>query len=213
VNTSRVLIADDHPLIVNGLLLLLDPLEFEIVDTVTDGRTLIETAIKRAPDIILADISMPVLSGIEAIRQLRQAELKSKIIILTMHANVTYAVEALTAGASGYVVKTSAGEELLSAIREIQQGRIYVATAIREAVMAALEAVPKRVRSGTDLLTSRQRDVLKLLARGLQNKEIAAELHVSPKTVEFHKQQMKSILGAQTVAELVVYATRQGIAN
>ncbi len=213
MNVTRVLIADDHPLIVNGLLLILDPAEFEIVGTVTDGIALIEAASNLGPDLILADISMPAVGGIEAVRRLRQMGIQSKIILVTMHASVTYAVEALKAGASGYVLKTSAEEELLSAIHDVQKGKTFVTAAIREAVMTAREALPKRARTGPDLLTSRQMDVLKLLARGLQNKEIAAELEVSPKTIEFHKQQMKSILGVQTVAELLVYATRQGIAG
>jgi DNA-binding NarL/FixJ family response regulator len=207
----RILLADDHPVVLDGLIRILDRPEFEIVGTVPDGRSLIQAAVQLEPDLILVDISMPELGGIDALRALRKLHLNTKVIVLTMHSEVAYAVEAITAGASGYKLKSSVGEELVTSIHEVMQGRMYIADSIRGAVLKALVSSPKRTRDGADLLTSRQREVLRLLAQGLQVKVIAAELNVSPKTIEFHKQQMKQILGVQTVAELAIYAARHEI--
>ena len=176
-----------------------------------DGRALVEAAREFHPDLIIADVSMPLLSGIQAVREILPNQPKVKVIFLTMHAEVPYALKALAMGASGYVLKTSAGDELITAIQEVLQGRIYVAATIRARVSDALAAGPKHPRSLGDLLTSRQHEVLRLLAQGLQVKEVAAKLNVTPKTIEFHKQQMKRALGVQTVAELAVYAAKQGI--
>lgn len=209
----RILLADDHPVVLDGLLRILDRPEFEIAGTVSDGRASVQAAAETQPDLVLVDISMPVMGGVEAIRQICKLQSNPKIIVLTMHAEVPYAVEALTAGASGYVLKSSAGDELVKAIEEVLRGQIYIAASIRQAVLSALSAAPKRVPAGAELLTPRQKEVLQLLAQGLQAKEIAARLHVSAKTVEFHKQQMKHILGIHTVAELAVYAARHGIAD
>ena len=208
---TRILLADDHQVVLEGLVRILDHPEFEIVGTVPDGHALVEAAAKLQPDIILADISMPILGGIDALRQIRQQRNDAKVILLTMHPEVPYALEALDAGASGYVLKSSANEELFAAIREVLRGGIYLASAIREATMLAYYSAPKKARDRVDLLTTRQREVLRLLVQGLQVKEIATHLNVSPKTIEFHKQQMKQALGVQTVAELAVYAARHGI--
>ncbi len=170
-----------------------------------------EAAIEQDPDLILADVSMPVLGGIDAARRIRQAQVHAKIIFLTMHAEVAYAVEALAAGGSGYLLKSSVGEELLTGIRVVMGGDVYIAASIRDAVINAQQSLPKKARSGADSLTPRQREVLRLLAQGLQAKEVATRLNVSTKTIEFHKQQMKQVLGIQTVAELAVYAARHGL--
>ena len=209
----RILLADDHAVVLEGLRRILDRPELEVVGAVADGHALVEAAARLQPDLILADISMPGLSGIEALRELRRLGVTSKVIFLTMHPEVPYALEARAAGASGYVLKSSAGEELVDAIHEVLQGQIYIASAIRESVALAFKAHPKKPRSTEDLLTPRQRDVLRLLAQGLQVKEIATKLNVSPKTVEFHKQQMKQLLGIQSVAGLVLYAARHGISE
>ena len=207
----RILLADDHQVVLEGLQRILDRPQFKIVATVMDGRALVEAARESRPDLILADVSMPLLSGIQALREILPIQPKAKVIFLTMHAEVSYALEAVTMGASGYVLKTSAGEELIAAIQEVLQGRIYVATTIRARVLEALAARPKHSRSLGDLLTPRQHEVLRLLAQGLQVKEVAAKLNVTPNTIEFHKQQMKRALGVQTVAELAVYAAKHGI--
>jgi DNA-binding NarL/FixJ family response regulator len=208
-----ILLADDHAVVLEGLRRILDRPEFKIVGTVSDGQSLVEAASNLNPDVILADISMPVMSGIQALREMRRLGVTSRVIFLTMHPEVPYALETLTAGASGYVLKSSAGEELLDAIREVLRGGVYVAADIRESVEAALEARPKKIRSTEDLLTPRQREVLALLAQGLSAKETAARLKVSPKTIDFHKQQMKQMLGIQSVAELVIYAARHGLSK
>jgi len=209
----RILLADDHPVVLDGLLRILDQPGFEIAGTVSDGRALVQAAAEMEPDLLLVDISMPVLSGVEAIREIRKLQSNSKIIVLTMHPEVPYAVEALTAGASGYVLKSAVGGELLTAIEDVMRGQVYIAASIRSTVLSAMSSAPQKIRSDGELLTPRQREVLHLLAQGLQAKEIAARLNVSAKTVEFHKQQMKHILGVQTVAELAVYAARHGLAE
>jgi DNA-binding NarL/FixJ family response regulator len=207
----RILLADDHQVVLEGLRRILDRPEFEVVGTAMDGRELVEAARKLQPDLILADVSMPLLSGIQAVREILRTQEKAKVIFLTMHPEVPYAVEALAVGASGYVLKNSAGDELLTAIQEVLQGRTYLAATIRERVSDALVARSHKARGAGEMLTPRQREVLRLLAQGLQVKEVAAQLNVTPKTVEFHKQQMKRALGVQTVAELAVYAAKHGI--
>jgi DNA-binding NarL/FixJ family response regulator len=204
----RILLADDHPVVLDGLVRILDRPELEIVGAVPDGQALVDAAVERQPDLILLDISMPVLGGMDAIRRLRKLGVPSKIIVLTMHSEIPYAVEALRAGASGYLLKSSFGDELMQGIREVLDGQTFIAEAIRQPVLSALEGLPGK---GAIPLTPRQREVLRLLAQGLQAKEVADRLNISPKTVEFHKQQMKQLLGIQTVAELGVYAARNGI--
>jgi len=211
MNRTTILLADDHDVVLEGLRRILDRPEFEIVGAVSSGQTLVEEATRLKPDIILTDISMPGLGGIQATRKIRSSGEHSKIILLTVHDEVPYAVEGVLAGASGYILKRAAGTELIPAIKEALRGGIYVAESIREAVLGALEAGPKKRKDMPDLLTSRQRQVLELLGRGLQVKEIADALDVSVKTIEFHKQQMKQILGVHTVAELVVYGTKHGL--
>jgi DNA-binding NarL/FixJ family response regulator len=137
---SRILLADDHPLVLEGLRRILDRPEFEIVDMVRDGRALVAAAHKLKPDAIVADISMPLLSGVEAARQIRKHDPNVKIIFLTMHLRKIYAVEAIIAGGSGYVLKTAVGEELIAAIQEVMNGKIYVTGSLAEPVMKALRA-------------------------------------------------------------------------
>ncbi len=207
----RILLADDHTVVIEGLRRILDSPEFEIIGTVSDGRALSQAAADLQPDVIITDVAMPSLNGIEAARRIRKQNRQSKIVFLTMHTEPTYAVEALTAGGSGYVLKSSAGAELVTAIREAFNGSVYVAKSIAEPVKCALNARPAEARVPADRLTSRQREVLQLLAEGRQAKEIAAALSVSPRTVEFHKYRIMETLGIRTVAELARYALRRGI--
>jgi DNA-binding NarL/FixJ family response regulator len=207
----RMLLADDHDIVIEGLRRVLDRPDLEIAGVVSDGRFLLRAAKEIRPEVIIADITMPLLNGIEAARQIRESNRDVKIIFLTMHPDVTFATEALAAGASGYVLKNSAGDELVTAIREVIGGRVYVAKSIRESVMRALSTRSKGWRSPIDKLTSRQREVLQLLAEGVHVKEIAAKLHVSPRTVEFHKYRIMKDLGLHTTAELGRYAARHGI--
>lgn len=207
----RVLLADDHDIVIEGLRRVLNHPDIEIAGAVHDGRALLRATKEIHPDIIVTDITMPLLNGIDATRQIRESDPDVKIIFLTMHPDVSFATEALAAGGSGYVLKNSAGDELLTAIREAMNGRTYVTKSIAEAVKLGLSSRSNTWRSPLDKLTSRQREVLQLLAEGLQAKEIALRLHVSPRTVEFHKYRIMDELGLRTTAELSRYAARHGI--
>jgi DNA-binding NarL/FixJ family response regulator len=206
---ARVLLADDHPVILEGLCAVLSP-PHEIVGQVRDGRALIVAADELKPDVIVADISMPLLNGLEAVRQLKALNRRVKVIFLTMHAETDLATQAFRAGAVGYVLKSSAAE-LQIAVDAVLQGRTYVTPRIAENVQLALT---KKVSEGVEqpeVLTPRQREVLQLLAEGRRAKEIADILQVSTKTVEFHKGRIKETLGVRTIAELTQYALKHCI--
>ncbi len=202
----RVLVADDHRIVAEGLRGLLEP-RYELLAVVEDGRALLEAHDRLRPDIVVADVTMPRLNGIQAVRRLRAAGSPAKFIFLTMHPDVSYATEALAAGASGYVLKHSAPEELVTAIRESLAGRTYVTPRIAGGVLEAL----RRGGEAKPRLTTRQAEVLQLLAEGRSAKEIAAILDISPRTVESHKYAMMDQLGIETAAELIQYAVKQGI--
>ena len=208
---STILLADDHAVVIEGLRRILDRRDFKVVGVVADGRALLQAAARLKPDLIVTDIAMPLLNGIDAAREILAHNRKTKIIFLTMHPEVAYASAALAAGASGYVLKSAAGEELVGAIREVLKGRTYISETIAESVARAREIRPTKERSAIDGLTGRQREVLQLLAEGRQAKEIAALLKLSPKTVEFHKYRIMDILGVRTVADLARYAVKHGI--
>ena len=206
----RLLIADDHKIFAEGLKRLLNA-DFDIAGVVADGRELVAAAEKLRPDVVVADISMPLLNGIEAVIQIKKVHPDMKVVFLTMHPDVAYAVSAFKAGASGYVLKHSAPDELITAIREGLKGRTYVTPLIAGKLLHAYESGSY---SGTDTvlsLSSRQREVLQLLAEGRSAKEIAAILNISAKTVEYHKYRMMDDLGIKTAAELTRYAVKQGI--
>lgn len=208
----RVLLADEHAIVLEGLRRVLEP-DFEIVGEVADGRALVTAAGLLRPDIIVIDISMPLLNGIEAARQIRKINRKVKIIFLTMHPDVIYAAEAFGEGESAYVLKSSAGAELLEAIREALSGVIYVTPSLdREVVRAQVERAGRREDVSTDL-TPRQREVLQLLAEGKSLKEVAAILKVSIKTIEFHKYRIMRRLGVHTNAEMTKHAVRLGVSD
>ena len=203
----KVLVADDHRIVAEGLRGLLEP-ELELVEIVEDGRALLEAHDRIRPDVVVADVSMPLLNGIEAVRQLRQAGSRAKFVFLTMHPDVSYATEALEAGASGYVLKHSAPDELVTAVREALAGRTYITPRVAGAVLEAL----RKGGSGSEVrLTSRQTEVLQLVAEGKSAKEIAAILNLSPRTVESHKYAIMDELGVKTTAELVQYAVKKGL--
>jgi DNA-binding NarL/FixJ family response regulator len=207
----RVLLADDHDIVVEGLRRVLDEPDFEIVGVVHDGRALIRAAEELQPDAIVADVTMPLLNGMDAARQIRQKNPDAKIVFLTMHSDVTFATEALAAGALGYVLKSSAGSSLAAAVREALDGRIYISETIAGEVVRSLSSRAYSGRDPPDSLTARQREVLQLLAEGRHVKEIALKLNLSPRTVEFHKYRIMAKLGVRTVAELARYAARRGI--
>jgi DNA-binding NarL/FixJ family response regulator len=197
-----VMIADDHTIVMEGLVSLLKD-RFDIVAAVSDGTQLVDLAVSRRPDVIVTDISMPGLSGLDALRQLKAKRSETKVLVLTMHADPELATEAIRAGASGFVLKQAAGEELITAIAEALQGRVYLTPALTQGVLSRMSKPPGGPETR---LTPRQREVLKLIAEGRRMKEIAAILHLSTRTVETHKYGMMQNLGVQSTAELVRYA-------
>ncbi len=205
----RVLLADDHRLFLEGLENLLRS-EFDLVGSVEDGLALVAAAMELRPDVVVADLSMPGLNGIEVIRRLKGAKLECKIILLTMHDDPEYAAEALQEGASGYVLKHSASSELVAAIRLAVEGQVYLTPRITQDVVRTLSS-GRRSDPGKTALTPRQRDVLKLLAQGLAAKEIAARLGISARTVEYHKYKAMQDLGLRTTADLIRHAVREGL--
>ena len=200
----RVLVADDHTLVLDGIRKLLET-EVDLVGTVGNGLELISEAQRLKPDIILLDISMPMLNGVEAARHLRKTLPNTKLIFLTMHADATYVTEALGLGASGYVLKSSGFSELIDAIHKVARGQIFITPLIEMPDGAARK--PKRSAD----LTERQCEVLQLLAEGRCPKEISCLLQISVRTVEFHKYSIMRKLGLHNVAELTKYAVRHGV--
>lgn len=209
---TRVLLADDHKIILEGLRGLLEP-EFEIVGNVEDGRALVEAAQRLRPDVVVVDISMPLLNGIEAARQIKKLSKDIKIVFLTMHPDVAYAARAFEAGASGYVLKHSAPSELVAAIREAIRGRTYVTPIVAGELIQSYRQGAHLHADLSSKLTARQREVLQLLAEGRSAKQIANILNVSPRTVEFHKYKIMEQLNINTSAELVQYAIKHGIVS
>lgn len=205
----RLLMADDHTLVLEGVRKLLED-EFELVGAVEDGRALLLAAEQRQPDVILLDISMPLLNGIEACRRLVELMPNVRIIFLTMHADAVYVEESLRAGGAGYLLKRSAASELVQAIREVMRGRTYVTPLIdwTELPPGLRRKTPDKA---SDKLTPRQREVLQLVAEGRGNKEIAAILRVSEKTVDFHKSSIKRGLMLSSTAELTQFAIKHRI--
>jgi DNA-binding NarL/FixJ family response regulator len=207
----RVLLADDHAVVLHGLEKILDRPGFEVVGAVSDGRALVAAAASLKPDLIVADISMPLLNGIEALRQIRRQNPGAKVIFLSMHPEAIYAVEAIKAGASGYVVKSSDDRELIVAIKRVLAGEIYVPPSLEELVMNRLHAPKLSSREAVDALTGRQREVLQLLSEGRPPKEIGAVLGISVKTVEFHKRRIMDTLGIRTTVGLAAWAAKSGV--
>ena len=210
MNPHRVLLADDHAIILEGLRRILEP-HFEIVGEVADGHALVDAAGTLQPGIIVADISMPLLNGIDAARQIRKFDQKVKIVFLTMHPDVTYAAEALAAGGSGYVLKSSAGIEIVEAIREALMGRVYITPSIDKVLVLAQMERAGHARDADSEITGRQREVVQLLGEGKSLKEAAAILNISIRTVEFHKYQVMKQLGIRSNAELTKYAIKLGV--
>ncbi len=205
---TRVLLADDHAMFAEGVSAILRE-SFELVGVVHDGRKLLDAVAELRPDVVVADVTMPVLNGVDAVRQIRQIRPETKVVMLTMHAEPELAVQAFRAGASGYVVKTAAADELITAIQEVAKDRAYLTPLIaKDLISVLIEARASEGKTNESRLTPRQREVLQLIGEGKTMKEIAAILHVSPRTVESHKYEMMEILGASTTAELVQHAIR-----
>jgi DNA-binding NarL/FixJ family response regulator len=209
----RVLMADDHSILLAGVRKLLEE-RYDVVGMVEDGRALLEAAERYKPDLILLDISMPLLNGLDAGRQLKKLQPDVKLLFLTMHASPQYATEAFKAGGSGYLLKQSAVSELPQAIEAVLQGKYYLTPSIAKPVIEkALNAEKPAVKGSIAELTPRQRQVLQLIGEGKRTKEIAELLKLSVKTVEFHKNCIMSELNFHTTAELVRYAIMEGLTH
>jgi len=206
----RLLLADDHTLLLDGLRMMLEP-EFELAGVVEDGQALLTTAAQLKPDLILLDIAMPALNGIDAARQLRRIVPHSKLIFLTMHADPDYITEAFRTGASGYLLKRSAASELMTAIREVLSGRSYISPILGSDRLEFVKAASRPSLLLSERLTPRQREVLQLVAEGRSRKEIAALLRISVKTVEFHKAALSRGFHLRTTADFTKYAIEHGI--
>jgi DNA-binding NarL/FixJ family response regulator len=206
----RILLADDHLLVLEGFRRILEG-QYELVGTVEDGRALLETAKELQPDIVILDISMPLLNGIDAAGQLKKICPHAKIIIVTMHADTEYVRSAFEAGATAYVLKRSAADELEQAIRMAVTGHSYITPLITKDMLNVFLSKSSETAAEAPILTIRQREVLQLLVEGRTAKEIANLLNVSSRTIEFHKSQILTRLNLHTTAELIKYALTHGI--
>jgi DNA-binding NarL/FixJ family response regulator len=208
MSRPRILLGDDHALLLGAFEKLLSG-EFDVVGQATDGRALVAAAERLKPDVVVLDISMPQLNGLEAGRQIKQKQKHVKLVFVTMSEDPDLASEAFRIGAVGYLLKRSAASELITAIREVVQGRSYITPLITHDLIGTLLHPP--AHTGLRELTPRQREVLQLLAEGRTMKEIAAVLDISPRTVAFHKYEMMVQLKVNTTAELVQYAVKHHI--
>ena len=210
MSKARVLLADDHRIVIEGLKKLLEP-EYDVVGTVEDGRALIAAVEKLQPDVVVADISMPHLNGIEAVRQIRKKDPQIRVVILTMHQDVQYAARAFEAGASGFVLKVSAPSELITAMSEVLKGKTYVTPIIAGELIQSYREGNEYPEVVFSRLSARHREILQLVAEGHSAKEIGKILNISARTVESHKYQIMEILNVKTSAELVQFAIKHGI--
>lgn len=207
---ARILLGDDHALILDGLRTALQT-QYEIAGLAKDGRALVQAAEKLKPDLVIVDISMPLLNGFEAAKQIKKSLPQTKVIFLSQHLNPAYLKQALRLGASGYVLKAGATEELQQAIEAVLRGKTYITPAFGEDVIARLWNREGELSEETEGLTERQREILQLIVEGRGNKEIADILHLSVKTIEFHRARIMVRLGVKTVAELTKVALQQGL--
>lgn len=206
---ARVLLGDDHVLVAEGLRKLLAP-EFNVVGVAADGLALVREALRLKPDVVLVDVSMPLLNGLQAARRIKRDLPEARILFLTMHPDLSYLRDAMRLGASGYVLKRSAGKELLTAVHEVLHGRTYIAPELAAAVEdPKFRKALERGRIGA--LTVRQREILGLIAAGRSNSEIAATLNVTVGTIRFHRSAIMHKLGISTTAEITRYAIQHRI--
>lgn len=211
MSKPRVVLADDHSIVAEGLRAILEP-EVELVGTAEDGRELLRLVAEHEPDIVITDLTMPGLNGIEAAQRITKEHPRVKVIVLTMHADVTFAEAAFRAGVSGYVVKQSGATELITAIKEVRKGNSYLTPTVTKDVLGFLvDRVPATNRA--QALTARQREVLQLIAEGATNKAIADTLNISPRTAETHRYTIMQELDLHTTAELTRFAIRHGVVS
>ncbi|HMS83181.1 MAG TPA: response regulator transcription factor [Nitrospira sp.] len=210
MSKPRVLLADDHALVLEGFKKLLEE-HCQVVGSVEDGRALLDAAERLQPDIVVLDISMPKLNGLDAARRLRKMVPRPGLIFVTVHADQDYVTQAFKAGASAYLLKRSAGSELVQALEAVTQGNYYITSLIAKDLIHAAIADTAPDPDGHDRLPMRQREILQLVAEGLTLKEIASTLGLSPKTIEYHKTKLMEQLGLHTTAELTKYALAHGL--
>jgi DNA-binding NarL/FixJ family response regulator len=203
----RVLIADDHTLVAELCKRLIET-EFEVIGVVTDGRALVRAAGKLKPDVIIVDVAMPILNGLDAGQQVKEILPAVKLVYLTMNPDVEVAAEAFERGASGYLLKTCAAPELIAAVRDVLRGKSYISQGLSRDAIDCVRWQNKKLVEEDKRLTDRQREVLQLLAEGKVMKEVSAVLNMSTRTVAYHKYRMMEVLGAKNSAELVKYAVR-----
>jgi DNA-binding NarL/FixJ family response regulator len=211
MNKYRILLADDHRIILEGLKTLLQN-DYDVVGMVEDGLELVKEALRLDPDVIIADISMPSLNGIDALRRIQKSGKNPRVIFLTMHDDALYAKEVLDAGAFGFVLKHSASSELVTAIREAVKGNIHISASISQELLKLYKEDKDRGEGDAEI-SLRQREVLQLLAEGKTAKEIAYLLNITSRTVEFHKYTIMQRLNIKTTAELVRYAVKNRIVS
>ena len=207
MNRTKVLLADDHVMLMDGLVPLVRQ-EFDLVGVVRDGRALVDIARQRRPDVIVTDISMPQLNGIDAVRILSKEGNPAKILFLTMHADLPVVTEAFRAGASGYILKLCGADEFVKAIQSVARGITYITPLIAGDLISSLLTAKETERSRETTLTVRQREVLQLLAEGKTMKEVATLLGISTRTAESHKYEIMRLLGVDTTAGLIRYAVQ-----
>ena len=210
MSRPRVLLADDHRMVAEGVKRLLEE-EFELVGVVEDGRQLVEAAARLRPDVIVADVTMPHLNGIDALVLLKRDNPDVRVVFLTMHKDAAYARRALEAGARGYVLKHSAQTELFLAVRAALAGKTFITPVLAGEVIHDLTSSPTHPSDPVALLTPRQREILQLFGEGCSTKRIASTLDISARTVEYHKYQMMDLLKLQSSAELIHFAIKNGI--
>jgi DNA-binding NarL/FixJ family response regulator len=207
---SRILIADDHTLIAELCRKLLD-MEFDVVGTVSDGHALVRAAHELKPDVVVVDIAMPVLNGLDAGRQVKQILPAVKLVYLTMNTDIEVAAKAFEHGASGYLLKTCAAAEMVLAVREVLRCKTYISQGLSRDKIDCLRWENKKLVQENERLTDRQREVLQLLAEGKVMKEVGSILNMTARTVAYHKYRMMEVLGAKSTAELVKFAVRNHI--
>jgi len=205
---SRILLADDHALMLDGFCNLLEP-KYDVVGTAEDGKALVEAAIRLKPELIILDITMPILNGIDAARQIRKHLPQVKLLFVTMHTSPTYLQAALEAGANGYAVKSSGRKEILAAVEKVLGGNRYITPGVGG---DGLQRWGDPARAAASLrLSARERQILQMTAEGKSRKEVAYALGISEKTVAFHKNNLKHKLGLQSTAQLTRYALDEGL--
>jgi DNA-binding NarL/FixJ family response regulator len=210
----RVVVADDHTIIRSGLRMLLErEAGFEVVGEASDGRQAVEMAESLKPDVIMLDIGMPNLNGIEATRQIVQKLPRTRVVVLSMHSDESYVLKALKSGARGYLLKDSAESDILNAIRAVSEGKAYFSPEISKMLVDDYmrQMQQRGVEDSYELLTAREREILQLLAEGKSNKDISSALNLSPYTVETHRSNILQKLNLHSLPELILYAVRKGV--